>query len=80
MADSEFGPVDVEIDLSGLRCPLPVLRTRKAMAGLRAGQVLKVIATDPSAVKDIPAFARMAGHELVHVETLATSSWFLLRR
>lgn len=56
---------DHELDVRGLKCPLPILRTKKALAGLQAGQVLKVVATDPSAAKDFEAFARQTGHELV---------------
>lgn len=54
----------LEIDLSGLRCPLPVLRTKKALAGLEAGGRLRVLTTDVGAREDIPAFVRMAGHVL----------------
>ena len=49
---------DKELDASGLNCPLPILRTKKALAELAAGQVLKVIATDPGSVKDMQAFAK----------------------
>ena len=43
---------DQELDASGLNCPLPILRAKKAIAGLEAGQVLRIIATDPGSVKD----------------------------
>lgn len=54
-----------ELDVRGLKCPLPILRTKKALAALKSGQVLKVVATDPSAVKDFEAFTRQTGHELI---------------
>jgi len=60
---SEF---DVEIDSSGLNCPLPVLKARKALAAMSSGQRLQLIATDPGANKDIPAFCKMTGNPLVH--------------
>ncbi len=48
---------DQELDATGLNCPLPVLRAKKALSGMSAGQVLHIIATDPGAVKDFEAFA-----------------------
>ncbi|MEW5942401.1 MAG: sulfurtransferase TusA family protein [Pseudomonadota bacterium] len=56
---------DKELDARGLNCPLPILRTKKALAELNAGQVLKIIATDPGAVKDFQAFAKQTGNELL---------------
>ncbi|MBZ0095366.1 MAG: sulfurtransferase TusA family protein [Sulfuricella sp.] len=56
---------DKELDASGLNCPLPILRTKKALAELTTGQVLKVIATDPGSVKDMQAFAKQTGNELL---------------
>ncbi len=53
-----------EIDLSGLRCPLPVLRVKKALAEMPAGGRLRALATDPGSAEDIPAFLRQAGHTL----------------
>lgn len=55
-----------ELDARGLNCPLPILRTKKALATLASGQVLKVVSTDPGAVKDMQqAFAKQAGSEFV---------------
>ena len=56
----------LKIDLTGLRCPLPVLRTKKALGQIRIGETLIVITTDPAALEDIPAFIHQAGH---HLET-----------
>ena len=56
---------DATADLSGLKCPLVVLRTKKALTELEPGQRLLVIATDPSSRKDIPAFAELAGYRLL---------------
>jgi tRNA 2-thiouridine synthesizing protein A len=53
------------LDLKGLKCPLPALRTRKAMAGLPAGDVLVVHATDPMSVIDIPHAMTTAGHAVL---------------
>lgn len=56
---------DRELDVKGLNCPLPILRTKKALAEMDSGQVLRVLATDPGSQKDFPAFARQTGNELV---------------
>ena len=53
------------LDTSGLKCPLPVLRARKALQSLAAGDVLEVIANDPAAAKDFPAFCEATGHRLI---------------
>jgi tRNA 2-thiouridine synthesizing protein A len=58
----------VEVDARGLRCPLPVIRLARAAAGLPAGSVLVVVATDPAAEHDVPAWARLRGHHVVAVE------------
>jgi tRNA 2-thiouridine synthesizing protein A len=55
------------LDLKGLNCPLPVLRTKKAMASLPAGAALQVLATDPGAVKDFEALCRAVGAKLANV-------------
>jgi len=56
---------DQELDASGLNCPLPILRAKKALNGMDAGQVLHIIATDPGSVKDFEAFAKQTGNELL---------------
>jgi tRNA 2-thiouridine synthesizing protein A len=53
------------LDAKGLRCPLPVLKARKAMKALPVGAVLRVLATDPGAVKDFEAFCKTTGYRLV---------------
>lgn len=54
-----------ELDASGLNCPLPILRAKKALTALEAGQVLKIVATDPGSVKDFDAFAKQTGNQLL---------------
>lgn len=54
-----------EIDTRGMNCPLPILKAKKALADLRSGEVLKVVATDPGSTRDFQAFARQTGNELV---------------
>ncbi|CCQ73763.1 sulfurtransferase TusA family protein [Magnetospira sp. QH-2] len=55
----------VELDTKGLNCPLPILKAKKAIKDLPAGETLKVIATDPGSVKDFEAFCRSTGNELL---------------
>jgi tRNA 2-thiouridine synthesizing protein A len=54
---------DREVDARDLLCPLPVLRARKALEGMRPGEVLRVLATDAMAAIDLPHFCAEAGHE-----------------
>jgi tRNA 2-thiouridine synthesizing protein A len=56
---------DRDLDVKGLNCPLPILRTKKALAEMESGQILRIQATDPGALKDFPAFAKQTGNELV---------------
>ena len=56
---------DQTLDTKGFNCPVPILRAKKAMNALAAGQTLEILATDPGAVKDFQAYSRMTGHELV---------------
>ncbi|MBL8398406.1 MAG: sulfurtransferase TusA family protein [Candidatus Accumulibacter sp.] len=56
---------DRELDVQGLSCPLPILRTKKALAEMGSGEILHVLATDPGSVKDFQAFAKQTGNELL---------------
>jgi len=56
---------DRELDVKGLNCPLPILRTKKALSEMASGEVLHVLATDPGSVKDFQAFAKQTGNELL---------------
>lgn len=54
-----------QLDTSGLNCPLPILRTRKALDGMKQGETLLVIATDPGSVKDFEAFCKQTNNRLL---------------
>ncbi len=69
-----------ELDARGLNCPLPILRTKKSLAGLAAGQVLKVVTTDPGAVKDMQAFANQTGNALAASSEAGGEYVFYLRK
>ena len=53
------------LDTKGMNCPLPILKAKKAIKELAAGDTLQVLATDPGSVKDFEAFCRSTGNELV---------------
>jgi tRNA 2-thiouridine synthesizing protein A len=53
------------LDCSGLSCPVPILKTKKAMKGLSSGQVLKMTSTDPGSSKDVVSFCKRTGHDLM---------------
>ena len=70
-----------ELDARGLNCPLPILKTKKALADMTSGQVLRVLATDPGSVRDFQAFARQTGNELVsHGEENKEYIFFMRRK
>ena len=71
---------DRELDVQGLNCPLPILRTKKALSEMSSGQVLHVQATDPGAVRDFQAFAKQTGNELVEQQTVGEEFIHILRR
>jgi tRNA 2-thiouridine synthesizing protein A len=69
-----------EVDARGLLCPLPILRAKKALADMESGQILKILATDPSAQRDFAAFAKQTGNELVEMAVHEKVFMFLMRR
>ena len=71
---------DKELDARGLNCPLPILRTKKALTDMASGQVLKITATDPGAVKDFQAFCKQTGNALISSETAGSEFVFALLR
>ncbi|RRQ21151.1 sulfurtransferase TusA family protein [Thiohalobacter thiocyanaticus] len=71
---------DEELDASGLNCPLPILRAKKALASLGSGKVLHIIATDPGSVKDFEAFAKQTGNELMESKEDGGKYHFLIKK
>jgi tRNA 2-thiouridine synthesizing protein A len=69
-----------EVDATGLKCPLPILRCKKAMSDLKAGEVLKITATDTGAVKDFQAFCKQTGHELLELISQNEIFTFYIKR
>ncbi len=71
---------DKEFDASGLACPMPIVKTKKSLADMSSGQVLRVIATDPGSVCDMQAFAEQTGHTLLSSGTENNKYVFLLKK
>jgi tRNA 2-thiouridine synthesizing protein A len=72
---------DKDLDTRGLNCPLPILRTKKALADMKSGEVLRVVATDPGSVKDFQAFSKQTGNELVsHSEENKEFTFFMKKK
>ena len=69
-----------ELDTRGLNCPLPILKTKKALADMVSGEVLRVVSTDPGSTRDFQAFARQTGNELVEQTNEGDLFVHLLRR
>ena len=71
---------DRELDVQGLNCPLPILRTKKALSEMSSGQVLHVQATDPGAVRDFQAFAKQTGNQLLEFSDTGPVFEFYFKR
>jgi tRNA 2-thiouridine synthesizing protein A len=78
MADSPT--IARSLDVTGLRCPLPVLKARKALDGLAPGAVLEVLASDPAAAEDFAALCLTTGHRLVGQRDSAGVQRFLIQK
>lgn len=70
---------DVEVDCVGMLCPLPVLRARKVLNGMAAGQVLALLASDAMAAVDVPHFCAQAGHVLLEAQSEGGATRYLIR-
>ena len=71
---------DVLLDAKGLNCPLPILRTKKALKDIPTGGTLRILATDPGSVADFEAFCRTTGNELRESKQDGQTYTFLIKR
>lgn len=71
---------DVELDASGLTCPMPLLKAKLELNRMAGGSVLKVTATDPGSQRDFRSFAQLAGHALLHEEVVQGVYRYWLRK
>ena len=79
-AGAQAPSFEQEIDTSGLTCPLPILRAKKALAQMASGEVLRVVTTDRNAIRDFQAFARQTGNVLVAQQEVDGRGVHFLRR
>ncbi len=73
-------PPDLELDVTELLCPLPVLKARKKLEAMPSGAVLQVIATDPMSAIDMPHFCTEQGHVLLSHNTIDRTHIFRIKR
>jgi tRNA 2-thiouridine synthesizing protein A len=74
-------PADVEVDAIGLACPMPLLKAKRALNAMQAGQRLRVLATDQGSVRDFQVFAEQSGHHLLEsAEANGVYSYLLQKR
>ncbi|WP_283746025.1 sulfurtransferase TusA family protein [Sideroxydans sp. CL21] len=71
---------DVELDVRQMACPMPILRAKKSLSGMSAGQVLKIVATDKGSPKDFVDFCKKTGNELLSSTEAGGEFIFLIRR
>jgi tRNA 2-thiouridine synthesizing protein A len=71
---------DQELDASGLKCPLPIIKAAKTLNSLQSGQVLHVIATDPGSKLDFIAFEKQSGHQLLESREANGKYFYLLKK
>jgi tRNA 2-thiouridine synthesizing protein A len=69
-----------DLDARGLKCPLPILKAKKALSDMSSGDILRVLATDPSSVRDFQAFARQTGNDLLEHSQAELEFTFFMRR
>jgi tRNA 2-thiouridine synthesizing protein A len=71
---------DLELDLKGLMCPMPMVRVSQSISSVPIGGVLKAVATDPACEADIPAWARLTGNEILSIEKDGETITLYVRR
>jgi tRNA 2-thiouridine synthesizing protein A len=69
-----------DLDARGLKCPLPILKAKKALSDMSSGDILRVLATDPGSVRDFQAFARQTGNDLIEHSQAELEFTFFMRR
>lgn len=80
MSDIKEMKVDVELDARGLVCPMPLLKVKKALAGMESGALLRLYATDSGSLTDFPLFCQQTGHTLLFQEAFDGEFVWVFRR
>ncbi len=78
--ENNMSDFDKELDTSGLNCPLPVLKARKALSEMAIGEKLHLIVTDAGANQDIPAFSKMTGNPLIETSEVEGKLHFIIEK
>lgn len=69
-----------QLDCKGLNCPLPVLKTKKAVDAMEVGQILEMVSSDPGSIPDMAAWSRKTGHEIVESKEEDGVYWYYIRK
>ena len=77
---SEMTDHDVQVDARQLACPLPLLKAKMALKSISSGQIMRVLATDPTSQRDLTTFVNMAGHEMVETNLDSGVYSYLIRK
>jgi len=72
--------IDVVLDVTDLRCPMPLLKTKQALSSMEPGQTIQVISTDAGSLRDIPAFIDLTSHSLLEREQVQEKIYFLIKK
>lgn len=72
--------IQLEVDATGLRCPLPLLKAKQALNSLKSGEVVKVSATDAGSVRDFHVFAQLSGHRILNFTEIDGRYVYVLRK
>lgn len=79
MAEVEL-KFDIELDASGLSCPMPIMKLAKQIKSMQSGQILKLIGTDPGSLEDVPKWCKRTGNELLNVESQSGKNYFYVKK
>ena len=72
--------VSQTLDVRGFNCPIPVIRTRKALAGMQSGDVLEVVSSDPGSRKDMKVLVERLGHEMIDTSESGSQISYYIRK
>lgn len=72
--------IDKELDLSGLECPMPLLKAKLALNGMKSQQILKVVATDPGSEKDFYMFVEQSNHQILDFQKSNSAYYYWIRK
>jgi len=71
---------DIELDLSGLQCPMPLLKAKLALNNMESQQILKVVATDPGSEKDFHLFVKQSDHQILEFQKNETAYFYWIKK